>query len=100
MPRRFWILGEAVESCQAIRALGDSTNAAQRQKRPVPRGWGGIEGIAALRRRGEPARAVRRRRALHYPQRRSHIHHRIYEFEYLDCKSTISSLYLFLFSNE
>ena len=64
-------------------ALGDSTNAAQRQNRPVPKGWGGIGGIAALRRREEPARAVRRRRALHYPQWRSHITHRIYLLEYL-----------------
>ena len=77
------MLGEAVESCQPLAALLDSTNAAQRQKRPVPKGWGGIGGIAALRRRGEPARAVRRQRALHYPQWRSHIRHRIYEFEYL-----------------
>ena len=31
------------------------------------KGWGGIGGIAALRRRGKPARDVRRRRTLHYP---------------------------------
>ena len=64
-------------------ALLDSTNAAQRQKRPAHKGWCGIGGIAALRWRGKPARAVRRQRALHYPQWRSHIRYRIYEFDYL-----------------
>ena len=48
-------------------ALLDSTNAAQREKRTVSMGLGGTGSIAALRRRGKPFRAVRRRRALHYP---------------------------------
>ena len=82
MPKRFWMLGEAVESCQAPWALGDSTNAAQRQKHPVPKGWDGIGSIAALRPRGKPFWAVRRRRALLYPQWRSHIRGCICEFEY------------------
>ena len=41
--------GRVVPGQEALRA---STNAAQRQKRPVPKRWGGIGGIAALRRRG------------------------------------------------
>ena len=77
------MLGKALESGQAWAALLDSSNAAQRQNCPVLKGWGGVGGIAALRRRVKPARDVRRRRALHYPQRRSHIRHRIYEHEYL-----------------
>ena len=74
--------GEGGRVVPGLSALGDSTNAAQRQNRPVPKGWGGIGGIAALRRRGKHSLAVPRLRALHYPQWRSHIHHRIYELEY------------------
>ncbi len=40
------MLGEAVGGggrvVPGLSALGDSTNAAQRQNRPVPKGWGGI----------------------------------------------------------
>ena len=74
--------GGGARGAPGLAALLDSSNAAQRQKHPVPMGWDGIGGIAALRRRREPARAVRRRRALHYPEWRSHIRHRIYELEY------------------
>ena len=83
MPRRFWMLGGGGRAVPGPAALLDSTNAAQRQKRSVPRRWGGTGGIAALRRRGQPFRAGRRRRALHCPRWRSHIHDRIFEFEYL-----------------
>ena len=76
------MLGSVGRVVPGPEALRDSTNAAQRQKRSVPKGWGGIGGIAALRRRGELPRAVHRRRALHYPQWNSHIPHRIYELEY------------------
>ncbi len=71
----------------------DSTNAAQRQYRPVLLGWGGTGGIAALRRRGKRLEAVHRRRALHYPRWRSHIRDRIYLIQYLvqGCPSCRSS---------
>ena len=72
--------GEGGRVVPGLAALDHSTNAAQPQKRLVPKGWGGIGGIAALRPRGKPVRAAQRWRALHCPQWRSHIRDSIYEF--------------------
>ena len=77
------MLGEAVESCQARRPRA-STNAAQRQKRPRSQSDGAALGVLprcadedsppGLSVAGAPC---------NYPQWRSHIRDRIYEFEYL-----------------
>ncbi len=75
------MLGEAVESSQAG-ALAQLDQRCPAPKAPGPTGMGrhwGYCGVARTR-KGFPTHP--RSGALHYPQWRSHIRHRIYELEY------------------
>ena len=76
------MLGEAVESSQAG-ALARLDQRCPAPKTPGPKGMGRHLGYCGVASTKKAPPAVLRRRALHYPQWRCHIHHRIYELEYL-----------------